>query len=128
LPLVVLGAHLSGEPLNPELTARGARLIGPVRTAPRYQMYALPADPPRPGVIRVAAGGQAIEGELWLLPPAGLGSFLATLPEPMSLGPVLLDDGTNVTGFLCQPHAVAGAEDISGYGSWRGYLRSSRPD
>jgi allophanate hydrolase len=126
LPLVVLGAHLSGEPLNPELTTRGARLIGPVRTAPRYRMYALPADPPRPGVIRVAAG-QAIEGELWLLPPAGLGTFLAGLPEPMSLGPVLLDDGTTVTGFLCQPDAVAGAEDISGYGSWRGYLRSGQP-
>jgi allophanate hydrolase len=132
LPLLVLGAHLSGQPLNGQLTSRGARLIGPVRTAPRYRMYALPADPPRPGVIGVAAGGQALDGELWLLPRAGLGTFLAGLPEPMTLGPVQIEDRTGgvttVTGFLCQPHAVTGAEDISEYGGWRHYLRDGHQD
>ncbi|RAY16563.1 allophanate hydrolase [Actinomadura craniellae] len=122
LPLVVVGAHLSGGPLNHQLTARGARLSGPVRTAPRYRMYALPTTPAKPGLVRVATGGHSIEGELWLLPPAALGTFLAELPEPMALGRLLLDDGTTATGFLCEPHAVIGAADISAHGGWRAYL------
>jgi allophanate hydrolase len=128
LPLVVVGAHLSGGPLEHQLTGRGARLAGPVRTAPHYRMYALPTQPPKPGLVRVDAGGHSIEGELWLLPPAALGTFLSELPEPMALGRLLLDDGTTATGFLCEPHAVADAPDISSHGGWRVYLDTSHPE
>ncbi|MEU4895143.1 allophanate hydrolase [Streptomyces sp. NPDC044780] len=128
LPLAVFGAHLSGQPLNPQLTARGARLVGPVRTAPRYRMAALPGSPPRPGLLRVPDGeeGRSVTGELWALPAAALGRFLATLPEPMTLGRVLLDDGRSVTGFLCESYAVLDAPDITAHGDWRSYLNRER--
>jgi allophanate hydrolase len=121
LPLVVVGAHLSGEPLNSELSGRGARLAGTVRTAAEYRLYALDTTVAKPGLVRVGPDGHSVEGELWLLPPARLGEFLSALATPMTLGPVLLDDGRTVTGFLCEPHAIAGARDISHYGSWRAY-------
>ena len=128
LRLVVLGAHMSGGALSHQLTRRGARLVGQVRTAPHYRMYALATEPPKPGLVRVADGGRSIEGELWLLPLASLGAFLAELPEPMALGPILLDDGTTVTGFLCQDHAVSDAADISDHGGWRAYLSRGRQE
>ncbi|MFC5823656.1 allophanate hydrolase [Nonomuraea insulae] len=119
LPLAVFGAHLSGHPLNHHLTTAGARLVRTVRTAPEYRMYAL-AD--RPGLVRIGPGGTSIEGELWSVPPAALGPFLHGLPAPMALGKVALDDGSLMTGFVCEPHAVADAADISHFGSWPAYL------
>jgi allophanate hydrolase len=104
--LLVVGAHRSGQPLHHELAARGARGLGVVRTAPAYRLYALDTEPPKPALARVPARGVAIEGELWALPEAGLGSFLAALPPPMTLGRVTLADGREVVGFLCEPAAV----------------------
>ncbi|UGQ12553.1 allophanate hydrolase [Yinghuangia sp. ASG 101] len=125
LPLAVFGAHLTGQPLNPQLTALGARFLRPVRTAPHYRMVALPGTPPRPGLLRLPPDGHghSITGELWALPAAGLGRLLASLPEPMALGRVSLDDGNTVTGFLCEPHAARDAPDISAHQDWRAYLR-----
>jgi allophanate hydrolase len=123
--LMVIGAHLSGQPLNHELTSRGARFLAAVRTEQHYCMFALPTTPAKPGLQHIGLGGASIEGELWLLPPAGLGSLLASLPEPMTLGRVALDDGTQVTGFFCQASATVGAADISHFGGWRNYLAGS---
>jgi allophanate hydrolase len=124
--LAVVGAHLTGLPLNRELTARGARLVRRARTAPRYRLYALPGTtPPKPGMIRTAdAGGQAIEVEVWELPVAAFGAFVAGVPSPLSIGTIELDDGQPVHGFLCEAVATSGAEDISRFGGWRNYLAS----
>jgi allophanate hydrolase len=121
IELFVAGAHLSGMPLNPQLTERGARLVGEARTAPKYRLYALATEPPKPGVVRVAADGASLPGEIWALSPAALGTFLAAIPQPMALGEVELDDGRTVVGFLCEPIALDGAEDITAYGGWRAY-------
>jgi allophanate hydrolase len=120
--LLVVGAHRRGQPLNHQLTARGARFVATVQTAPAYRMYALDTEPPKPGLVRVDDGGAAIEGELWLLPAAALGSFLAALPAPMTLGAVTLADGRVVVGFGVEAAAVAGATDVTAYGSWPAYL------
>jgi allophanate hydrolase len=120
--LMVIGAHLSGQPLNHELTSRGARLLAPVRTERLYRMFALPTTPAKPGLQHVGSGGASVEGELWLMPPAGLGSLLASLPEPMTLGRIKLEDGSEVTGFYCHVSATEGAADISHFGGWRNYL------
>jgi allophanate hydrolase len=121
IELFVAGAHLSGMPLNPQLTERGARLVGEARTAAKYRLYALATEPPKPGVVRVAADGASLPGEIWALSPAALGTFLAAIPQPMALGEVELDDGRTVVGFLCEPIALDGAEDITAYGGWRAY-------
>jgi allophanate hydrolase len=126
LRLLVVGAHLSGQPLNHQLTAAGGRLVGPARTAPEYRLHALPTQPPKPGLVRVASGGATVAGEIWELPPAALGHFLAALPAPMALGQVRLADGASVTGFLCEPVATDGAPDITVHGGWLAYLASTR--
>ncbi|QGF23134.1 allophanate hydrolase [Raineyella fluvialis] len=122
--LVVVGAHLSGMPLNHELTARGGVLVGPVRTGPIYRLYALATTPAKPGLVRVRgdAGGASVVGELWRLPVAGLGHLVAGLPRPMTIGSVELEDGRVVPGFLCEPAAVADAEDITAWGGWRSWV------
>ena len=123
--LLVVGAHLSGQPLNHELIAAGGTLTGPVATAPHYRLFALDTTPPKPGLVRVttdaAAGGASIAGEVWRLPATGFGRFTAGLAAPMAIGRVYLDDGRNVLGFLCEPAAVAGAADITSYGDWRAW-------
>jgi len=120
--LVVVGAHLSGLSLNHQLT--GARLLGPVRTAPVYRMFALDTVPPKPGLLRVDHGGVSVAGELWDVPPLTLATLLAGLPAPMSLGPVQLEDGSLRVGFHCEAIATVGAKDISDFASWPAYLGS----
>jgi allophanate hydrolase len=121
--LLVVGAHRTGQPLNHELTTRGARLEGVVSTAPEYRLHALRTTPPKPGLVRVTSGGVPIEGEVWRLSPAALGAFLAALPGPMALGRATLADGREVVGFTCETAALDGAPDISEHGSWVAYLR-----
>lgn len=123
--LVVCGAHLDGLALNWQLRQRGARLLQATRSAPAYKLYALAGGPPlRPGMLRVAEGGVAVEVEVWELPSAELGSFLAGIPAPLGLGKVELADGSWETGFICDAWGLAGAEDISAFGGWRAWLAS----
>jgi allophanate hydrolase len=128
IPLLVVGAHMSGLPLNGELTERGGALLEPVLTAACYRLFALQTSPPKPGLVRIApgAGGRSVAGELWALPPAGLASLLAALPQPMALGRTSLADGRDVVGFLCEPAALTNAVEISSFGGWRAYLDSLR--
>ncbi len=122
LPLAVVGAHLSGMPLNHQLSNIGARLRAATRTAPAYRLYALPGTtPPKPGLAR-AANGAAIEVEVYDVPAAALGGFLAGIPQPLGLGRIELQDGSWVTGFICEPAALQEAEDITAYGGWRNYV------
>jgi allophanate hydrolase len=125
LLLLVLGAHMRGEPLNDELTGRGARFVADARTAARYRLYALPTQPPKPGLVESGPGGYSIEGELWELPPGALAEVLATLPEPMLLGAAELEGGERVTCFFCHGSATAGAREISEAGGWRRHLAAT---
>jgi len=128
IDVMVCGAHLSGLPLNPQLLERGARCVAVTRTAPIYRFYALPGGPPfRPGLVQVREGGVAIDVEVWRMSIEHFGSFVAGIPAPLGIGKVRLEDGSVVSGFLCEGIAVAEAEDISGRGGWRQYL-SSRSD
>ncbi|TQJ47878.1 allophanate hydrolase [Streptomyces sp. NBC_00080] len=122
--LAVAGAHLTGQPLNPQLLSLGAVLDRTTTTSPVYRLHALRTDPPKPGLVHVgeSEGGAAIEVEIWRLPAEGLGNLLAALPRPMTLGGVELADGTRVPGFLCEPGALGDATDITTYGGWRAYL------
>jgi allophanate hydrolase len=117
VPLIVVGAHRKGQPLERELEALGAFWDGPVRTASRYRMASLDTQPPKPGLYRSEDGAE-LAGERWLLSEAALGEFLAALPEPMLLGPLLLNDGSSAVGFACDAVAVSKGRDITRYGDW----------
>lgn len=131
--LAVVGAHLSGQPLNHQLTSRGATLLRATRTAPDYRLYALArTSPPKPGLVRspgfspvLAPGAPAgIEVEVWSLTPSAFGAFTAEVPAPLAIGNVALADGSAVKGFICEPAALDGATDITHHGGWRAYLDS----
>lgn len=128
LAIAVVGAHLSGLPLNGQLTERGASLRIATTTAPHYRLYALPGTtPPKPGLQRVGRGGASIAVEVWDVPLAQIGSFLALIPAPLGLGSLTLADGSSVHGFVCEAFALEGAPDITEFGGWRGYLASLKP-
>lgn len=121
--VVVCGAHLSGLPLNGQLTSRGGRLLATTRTAPCYRLHVLPDGPPqRPGLVRVQDGGGAIDVEVWSLPTAHYGSFVAGIPDPLGIGHVRLEGGRSVQGFLCEAVAVEGCRDITALGGWRAFV------
>jgi allophanate hydrolase len=122
--LAVVGAHLSGMPLNGELKAFGARLVAETTTTPDYRLYALAGTmPPKPGLLRVATGsGAAIAVEIWALPLARFGAFVAKVPPPLSIGTLTTADGRAVKGFLAEAEATQGARDISAFGGWRAFM------
>lgn len=143
LDLFVVGAHLTGQPLNAQLVQAGGTLTGRARTAGGYRLYALATEPPKPGLLRVTEGGRdagagaghatascgdartGVEGEIWRLPAAGFGAFTAAVPAPMTIGTVELADGRQVCGFLVERYAVEGAPDITRFGGWRAYTASA---
>lgn len=131
--LAVVGAHLRGEPLNHQLTERGAHLVRTTRTAPRYRLFALPTDPPKPGLVRTAdeshddPGAGSIEVEVWELDDAALGSFLGEVRAPLCLGTLELDDNSTVLGFLCEEIATRGCADLTSAGGWRAARGSNPP-
>ena len=118
----VCGAHLSGQPLNNQLTERGAIFISSAKTAPAYRFYALPHDTiKRPGLVRQNKGN-SIDLELWDIPEVNLGAFIGSIHAPLGVGRVELADGTEVLGFICESYAIQHAEDITEFGSWRSYI------
>ncbi len=123
IALAVCGAHMQGLPLNHQLLDRGAYFQRTARTAAKYRLFALAGGPPqRPGLIRVAGPGAAIELEIWAVPQERLGSFLAGIPAPLGLGTLELHDGTTCQGFICEGYAAQTGTDISHHGGWRNYL------
>ncbi|MGD9738614.1 MAG: allophanate hydrolase [Bauldia sp.] len=125
IPLMVFGAHLSGLPLNHELLEAGAIFTSVALTAPDYRLHALPGAKARPGLVRVAPDtGVSVVGEIWTLPVAGFGSFVASVVPPLAIGTIRLDDGSTVKGFLAEAEGVRGTPDISHHGGWRAYLNA----
>ncbi len=125
IDVVVCGAHLEGQPLNWQLRERGATLVRKTRTAPTYRMYALSGGPPhRPGLVLDAAAGSHILVEVWSVPSAQFGSFVAGIPAPLGIGKVTLEDGQTCSGFICEPCGLQGATEITHLGGWLAYLET----
>jgi allophanate hydrolase len=125
--LAVAGAHLTGQPLNHELTQLGAHRVRTTTTTPEYRLYALDTVPAKPGLVcSPGPGARAIEVEIWELTREAFGTFVANVPAPMTIGMTRLHDGTLVKGFSCEPHALVGARDISQFGGWRAFRASAQ--
>jgi allophanate hydrolase len=127
IDIVVVGAHLSGMPLNHELINLDGTFSRVAQTSDAYRLYALAGTvPPKPGMIRVDGGeGGMIEVEVWKLTPAAFGRFVAAIPTPLGIGTVKLSDGSCAKGFLAEPMALKGATDITDFGGWRAYFAKS---
>ncbi|PZV34205.1 allophanate hydrolase [Mesorhizobium kowhaii] len=126
IDLVVVGAHLSGMPLNGQLRDLGAQFSRTTRTAPAYRLYALAGQSvPKPGLVRVARDGMRIDVEVWRLDPGAFGRFVAAIPAPLGIGTIELDDGTTAKGFVAETAGLSAAIDISAHGGWRSFVASS---
>jgi allophanate hydrolase len=126
IALAVVGAHLSGMPLNGELRALHARLLQCTTTTPDYRLFALAGTAPaKPGLLRIADGsGHPIAVEVWALSTEAFGAFVGSVPAPLAIGTIRLAGGQTVKGFIVEPEALAGARDISSFGGWRKFMGS----
>ena len=127
IDLAVAGAHLSGQPLHHQLADRGAELVAATTTAQAYRLYALETVPPKPGLVRVDPSDPAaasIEVEVWALAPEAFASFVDDVPAPLGIGRVILADGTDVAGFICESIGLAESTEITAFGGWRAYRAS----
>lgn len=124
--VAVVGAHLSGQPLNRQLTQRRARLLKVTKTEACYRFYVLPGTQPlKPGLLREEGfKGPGIEVEVWAIPENEFGSFVAAVPPPLAIGNARLEEGDTVKCFVCEPYALSGATEITQLGSWRAFLAS----
>ncbi|MBL8173026.1 MAG: allophanate hydrolase [Bryobacterales bacterium] len=122
--LAVVGAHLTGQPLNHQLTTRGARLLRTCRTAPCYRLYALRnTAPPKPGLVRdTTLSGPGIEIEIWAIPESRFGEFVNEVPPPLAIGNLETAGGEWVKGFVCEPQSIEGSSDITAHAGWRNWL------
>ncbi|RKP48718.1 allophanate hydrolase [Pararobbsia silviterrae] len=128
IEVAVVGAHLTGQPLNGQLIERAAVRVATTTTSPHYRLYALDTRPvAKPGLIRVDAHGARIALEVWRMPVAHFGSFVDLIGSPLGIGSVELDDGRVVKGFICEPHALSTARDITEHGGWLAYLATRAP-
>ena len=124
--LAVVGAHLTGMPLNFQLTTRGGTLVQKTKTAASYRLFALKnTTPPKPG-LQYHSKGQEIEVEVWDIPIANFGQIVAEVPAPLGIGNVRLADGSWVKGFICEGYALEDAIDISHFGGWRDFIKSKQ--
>lgn len=122
--VAVCGAHMTGLPLNKQLTDLGGVFVAETCTAPEYRLYKLNGfSPARPGLLRVSNEGVGIELEVWRLPIENYGAFVTGVPAPLGFGSLTLADGSAVNGFLCEHYATINAIDISHLGGWRKYLK-----
>jgi len=128
IAIAVVGAHLSGMPLAHQIADAGGLLLKSCRTARDYRLFVLPdTTPPKPGLVRDPEfRGAGLEVEVWSLSPAAFGRFVAAIPAPLGVGKIMLEDGTEVTGFLCERHAVKDAQEITALGGWRAYVASRK--
>ncbi|WP_288456698.1 allophanate hydrolase [uncultured Sphingomonas sp.] len=120
--LAVVGAHLKDMPLHWQLTSREAVFVGAFQTAPTYRLYAM-ADsvPPKPALVYDDSGA-GIAVEVYELDVAAFGSFVVEVPAPLAIGTVTLADGSSVKGFVAEPRALTGTQDITDLGGWRAYI------
>ena len=126
IAIAVVGAHLSGMVLNGELKALGGRLLEATTTAPDYKLYALDTTPPKPGMLRVAAGNRIVDRT------GSLGTTGRRVRQIRRRDPAAavdrhrrLADGRGVKGFIVEPAAIDGARDISAFGGWRAFVAAA---
>jgi gamma-glutamylcyclotransferase (GGCT)/AIG2-like uncharacterized protein YtfP len=118
------GSAMSGGELHHQL--QGAPLLGRARTAPRYRFYSVRDE--FPALLAVAHGGASIEGELYEMSEELLrDSLLPVEPPELELGLIELEDRSAAFSMLLRSalRDDRGLKDISAFGGWRAYRKST---
>lgn len=120
--LVVNGGLMRGLRGHPRMLASGAVFLREVRTAPVYRLWSV--NDRFPGMVRVAEGGAAILAELYQVSREGFCRVVEGEADGLSVGRLLLEDGTGPLGVLGEPRLVAGMREITAFGGWRAYVEA----
>ena len=117
------GTFTNGQPGHGNLA--GARFVERTRTAPRYRLFFV--DGLWPALVPAAAGGVAIDCELYDCSEALLERLAAIEPAGWSRAPIELEDGRAVEAFLGSPELAARGVDVSAHGSWAAFVSGRAP-
>ena len=116
----VNGTLMRGLKLNPNLIEAGATFVRETTTEPVYRLWTINDE--HPAMIRMTDGsGVAVAVEVWSVPRAGIAGILLAEPPGLSVGKVVLDDGSVVLGVIGEPALVEGQREITEHGGWRAY-------
>jgi hypothetical protein len=118
--LAVNGTLMRGLELNPNIVSAGGTFVRETTTGPVYRLWSIRDR--HPAMIRSETGGTAIAVEVWSVPAQGLASILLNEPSGLTIGKVLLADGTEVLGVLGEPILCARQPEITSFGGWRRYM------
>ena len=122
--LAVNGTLMRGLELNPNMLAVGATFVREDETDDCYRLWSI--GDRHPAMQRVRSGGTRVALELWDVPRAGLASILQSEPPGLSIGKVVLKDGSVVLGVLGEPFLCEGQREITQYGGWRDYTAAQQ--
>ncbi len=120
--LAVNGTLMRGLELNSNLQQVGAVFGSEIATAPIYRLWSI--GDRHPAMMRVSAGGESIDLEIWSVPLAGLAQILQQEPAGLCVGKIKLADDREVLGVLGEPFLCEGQPEITKFGGWRNYLKS----
>lgn len=120
--LAVNGTLMRGLELNPNMVRNGATFVREDATDACYRIYSI--DDRHPAMLRTPSEGTSVALEIWDVPVTGLANILLAEPPGLSIGKVVLRDGSIVLGVLGEPFLCQGQREITQYGGWRAYIAS----
>ena len=122
--LAVNGTLMRGLELNPNMLAVGASFVREEQTDDCYRIWSI--DDRHPAMMRMNDGGGHVALEIWTVPVEGLAALLQNEPPGLSIGKVVLKDGSTVLGVLGEPFLCEKGLEITEFGGWRAYVAGQR--
>lgn len=123
--LAVNGTLMRGLELNGNMLKAGGVFVREDHTDAHYRIWSI--NDRHPGMIRVKQGGTSVALEVWELPLASFANLLQSEPAGLSIGKVILADGSEVLGVLAEPWLVEGQKEITDLACWRHYTGHHYP-
>lgn len=122
--LAVNGTLMRGLELNPNLLGVGATFVREDQTDANYRIWSI--NDRHPAMLRTPGAGAQVALEIWNVPLAGLATILLSEPPGLSIGKVVLKDGSIVLGVLGEPFLCEGRREITAFGGWRAYTAAQQ--
>jgi len=120
--LAVNGTLMRGLELNENLTSIGAAFVREDQTDTHYKLWSI--DDKYPAMLRTLGNGNHVAVEVWEVPAEELVTLLQNEPPGLSVGKVILEDGSVMLGIIAEPFLCENRHEITQHGGWRAYVES----
>ena len=124
--LAVNGTLMRGLELNRNMLDVGATFVREDATDACYRIWSI--GDRHPAMLRTPGQGTRVALEIWDVPASGLARILQNEPPGLSIGKVVLQDGSIVLGVLGEPFLCEGQREITEHGGWRAYTAARGRD